>query len=63
MEIKKTVKYNGKIKDAHFVDGELFNADGESIDLIEILEKVYGECEFTISTTTKTEELLDVDDM
>ena len=63
MEIKKTIKYDGKIKDAHFVDGELFNADGESIDLLEILEKVYGEREFTITTTTKTEEILDVNEM
>lgn len=63
MEIKKTVKYDGKIKDAHFVEGELFDADGESIDLLDILEKVYGEREFTISTTTKTEEILDVAEM
>ena len=63
MEIKKTIKYDGKIKDAHFVDGELFNAEEEPIDLLEILEKVYGEREFTISTTTKTEEILDVDEM
>lgn len=63
MDFKKTIKYDGKIKGLHIVDGELVNLDGEIIDIIGILEKVYGEKPFDLSTTTKTEESIDPDQL
>lgn len=63
MDFKKTIKYDGKIKGLHIVDGKLVNLDGEIIDIIGILEKVYGEKPFDISTTTKTEESIDPDQL
>lgn len=47
MDFKKTIKYDGKIKGLHIVDGELVNLDGEIIDIISILERVYGENHLT----------------
>lgn len=61
MEIKKIVKYDGKLKGVHIVEGNLVDTDGEIIDLISILSKVYGENYFDLSTTNKKEEILDVD--
>lgn len=63
MDFKKTIKYDGKIKGIHIVDGELVNLDGEIIDIISILERVYGEKPFDLSTTTKTEESIDPDQL
>lgn len=63
MDFKKTIKYDGKIKGLHIVDGKLVNLDGEIIDIIGILEKVYGEKPFDLSTTTKTEESIDPDQL
>lgn len=61
MEIKKIVKFDGKLKGVHIVDGNLVDLDGEIIDLISILSKVYGENYFDLSTTNKKEEILDLD--
>lgn len=58
MDFKKTIKYDGKLKGLHIFDG-----DGVIIDLVDCLSKVYGEQPFDISTTTKTEESIDVDDI
>jgi gamma-glutamylcyclotransferase (GGCT)/AIG2-like uncharacterized protein YtfP len=63
MDFKKTIKYDGKIKGLHIVDGELVNLDGEIIDIISILERVYGEKPFDLSTTTKTEESINPDQL
>ena len=62
MELKKTVKYDGKIKAVHIVDGNIVDSDGVVINLVSILEKAYGENLFDISTTTKTEEIIDIDE-
>lgn len=63
MELKKTVKYDGKIKGLHIVDGNLVNNEGEIINIIDILTKAYGEKPFDLSTTTKTEEIIDLDNV
>lgn len=52
MDIKKTTKYDGKLVDS----------EGEIIDLIDVLEKVYGDRPFDLSTTCKTEEIIDVEE-
>jgi hypothetical protein len=63
MEIKKTVKYDGKLKGVHIIEGKLVDDNGEIIDILDILTKAYGEKPFDLSTTTKTEEIIDIDDM
>lgn len=63
MELKKTVKYDGKIKGLHMVDGKLVDLNGEIIDILEIFEKAYGDMPFDLSTTTKSEEKIDLDDI
>lgn len=62
MEIKKSITYNGKLKGVSFIDGRLIDEDGEIIELMTILQNVYGEKPFDISTTSKTEQLIDADD-
>ena len=63
MEVKKTVKYDGKLKGVHIVDNNIVDADGEIIDLISVLSKVYGESFFDLSTTAKEEEIIDVEEV
>ena len=63
MELKKTVKFDGKIKALHMVDGKLVDMNGEIVDILEIFEKAYGDMPFNLSTTTKTEEKIDLDDI
>lgn len=62
MELKKTVKYDGKLKGLHIEDGKCITQDGEVIDLVEMLTKAYGNNDFDLSTTTKTEEIIDLDE-
>ena len=62
MELKKTIKYDGKLKGLHMVEGQLVDLNGEILDILEIFTKAYGEKPFDMSTTTKTEEIIDLDD-
>lgn len=62
MELKKTVKYDGKIKGLHMVEGQLVDQNGEVIDILSVLQKAYGETPFDLSTTTKTEETINLDE-
>ena len=61
MEVKKTIKYDGKLKGIRVVGKCLVDADGEGVDLIAILAKVYGENMFDLSTTCKEEEIIDAE--
>ena len=60
-EVKKTTKYDGKLKGVRIVDGNIVDSEGEIIDVISILSKVYGEDTFDLSTTYKEEEYIDTD--
>ena len=62
MEIKKTIKYDGNLKNVHIVNGMLVDEDGCELDLMRTLSNVYGEKPFNISTNTKTEQIIDADD-
>lgn len=55
MELKKTIKYDGKLKGLHMVEGQLVDLNGEIVDILEIFTRAYGEKPFDMSTTTKTE--------
>lgn len=61
MEVKKTIKYDGKLKGIRVVDKTIVDAEGEVVDLIAILAKVYGENPFDLSTTCKEEEIIDAE--
>ena len=63
MELKKTVKYDGKLKGVHIVDENIVDSDGMVLDLISVFKKAYGEMPFDLSTTTKTEEIIDTEDI
>lgn len=45
------------------VDGQLVDMDGEIIDILDIFEKTYGDKPFDMSTTTKTEEIINLDEL
>ena len=62
MEIKKSITYNGKLKGISFVNGKLVDEDGVVIQLMTILQNVYGDKPFDLSTSTKTEQIIDADD-
>ena len=61
MEIKKTIKYDGKLKGIKVFNNSIVDQDGEVVDLISILSKVYGDNSFDLSTTCKDEEIINVD--
>lgn len=60
-ELKKTTKYDMKLKGLCFEGDELVNEDGEIIDIIACLKAAYRGKFFDMSLTAKEEELLDVD--
>lgn len=61
MEIKKTVKWDGKLKSLHFVGSELVDENGEVINLNECMRAAYGDKTFDVSSTAKEEEILEVE--
>lgn len=61
LELKKTTKWDGKLKGIRIEDGQVVNVDGEIIDLISILEKCYEDKYFDLSVTSKEEEIIPVE--
>jgi hypothetical protein len=61
MELKKTTKWDGKLKDLHFEGDDLIDENGEVIDLNKHMKAAYGTKTFTISATAKEEEILEVE--
>lgn len=61
LEVKKTTKYDGKLKSIRVIDGNIVDENGEVIDLISALSKAYGENMFDLSTTSKEEEIIDIE--
>lgn len=61
LELKKTTKWDGKLKGIRIEDGQVVNVDGEIIDLIDILEKAYSDKYFDLSVTTKEEEIIPIE--
>lgn len=62
MEVKKTVKYDGKLKGVRIVNNDIVDTNGEVVDLISILSKVYEDKFFDLSTTSKEEEIIDTEE-
>lgn len=61
MEIKKTTKYDGKLKGLHFDQNDLVDENGEIINLNKIMQAAYGDRYFDLSTTAKEEEILEIE--
>ena len=61
MDLKKTVKLDGKLKGLHFEGNELIDENGEVIDLNKYMKAAYQEQTFDLSTTAKREEIIEVD--
>lgn len=62
IEVKETIKRDGKLKGCHIVNGNLVDSDGEVIDIITVLSKIYEDKFFDLSVTTKSEESIDIDE-
>lgn len=60
LELKKTTKWDGKLKGIRIEDGQIVDGDGVIIDLVDVLQKAYGDSTFDLSTTTKMEEIIDL---
>lgn len=62
MEAKRTTKTDIKFKDIRIVNGAVVDFEtGEVINLIANLNEVYGDEPFTLTCTTKTEEILELE--
>ena len=64
MEIKRTVKTDMVLKNAKLVDGNVVDDSGEIIDLVEVIQKIYGEdVEFKLTLTRSTSEEIDIEEL
>lgn len=61
MDFKKQITYSGKLKQIRIFDGKFVDDSGEVINLVEILASVYGDMSFDLSTTAKSEEVIDTE--
>ena len=61
MDVKKTVKWDGKLKSLHFEGNELIDENGEIIDLNKYMKAAYGDKTFDLSVTAKEEEILEIE--
>jgi len=59
MEFKKQINYTGKIKGLQIVNGKFVDVDGEILDLAVLLASVYGDMSFDLSTTAKSDEIIE----
>lgn len=62
MSITKTTKVDYKLKDVSFDEGELINEDGEVIDLINDLQTIFKDKEFTLTVSVQNKNEYTVDD-
>lgn len=59
MEIKKVVKWDGKLKGLHFEEDELIDENGEVIVLNDVIQAAYNGKTFDLSVTAKEEAVLE----
>ena len=63
MEIKRTVKTDMVLKNARVLNGNVVDEDGEIVELIDAIEKIYGDNEFKLTLTRSTSEEVDIEDV
>ena len=61
IELKRTTKWDGKIKGLHFEENFLVDENGEIVNLNELLKAAYQEKNFDLSVTSKEEEILEIE--
>ena len=61
IELKRTTKWDGKIKGLHFEGNVLVDENGEIINLNELLKAAYQEKCFDLSVSSKEEEILEIE--
>ena len=61
IELKRTTKWDGKLKNLHYEGNVLINEDGEVIDLNGHLRAAYGDRSFDLSVSAKEEELIEIE--
>lgn len=61
IELKRTIKLDGKLKGLHFEGNELIDENGEIIDLNKYMKAAYGDKTFDLSVTAKEEEILEIE--
>ena len=63
MDIKRSIKTDVVLKDARLIDGNIIDDNGEIVDLMDVISKIYGEDEFKITLTRSTSEEVDLDEV
>ncbi len=64
MDVKRTIKTDMILKNAVLAGGEIVDENGEIVDIIGAISKIYGEdVEFKLTLTRSTSEELDIDDI
>mgnify|MGYP003316878738 CR=1 FL=1 len=61
MDVKRTIKWDGKLKGLHFEENELIDENGEVIDLNKYMKAAYADKTFDLSVTAKEEEILEIE--
>lgn len=61
IELKKTTKFDSKMKGLHFEGSSLIDENGEIIDIAKHLKAAYGDKYFDLSTTSKVEEIEEIE--
>lgn len=61
IELKRTTKWDGKIKGLHFEGNELIDENGEIVNLNEWMRTAYSDKCFDLSVTAKEEEILELE--
>lgn len=61
IEVKRTTKWDGKIKGLHFEGNALIDENGEIVNLNEWVRAAYADKVFDVSVTAKEEEILEVE--
>lgn len=59
IELKRTTKWDGKIKGLHFEGNELVDENGEIVNLNDWMKAAYTDKTFDLSVTAKEEEILE----
>ena len=62
MNVITTKKTDLKLKDVCFSMGHLTDENGEAVNLMDVLQVVFGEQQFTITATVTTKEEHEIDE-
>lgn len=62
MNVITTKKTDLKLKDVCFSDGHLTDENGEVVNLLDVLQAVFGSEQFTLTATVTTKEEHEIDE-